>query len=183
MKWNQAAGPRSQINLAVLLALTVCALTVTGCLPSVDALQSTQPAPPTSPATPPAPATVKGTVACPGFVTSAPDSAVVTIQLVDISAGDAPAVVLGEQIIEPAGRPAPFEFEIDYDPASIAPDGVYALEANIMADGRLLYQTSMRHPVITQGHPATVEAVLTRVGPWSAFDLALSSGRLARYSR
>ena len=183
MNCKQAAGPRGHINLAILLGLTICALIVTGCLPSVDALQPTQPAPLDIPATPPPPATVKGTVTCPEFVTFAPTSAVVTIQLVDISAGDAPAVVLGEQIIEPAGRPAPFEFEIDYDPASIAPDGVYALEANIMADGRLLYQTNMRHPVITQGHPATVEAVLTRVGPWSPFDLALSSGRLAHYSR
>jgi putative lipoprotein len=182
LRCNQAAHPRGHTNLAILLGLSLCALIVTGCLPSVDALQSTQPAPPTGPATPPPSATVKGTVACPEFVTFAPTSAVVTIQLVDISAGDAAAVVLGEQIIEPAGRPIPFEFEIDYDPASIAPDGVYAVEANIMVDGRLLYETKTTHPVITQGHPATVEAVLTRVGPWSPFDLALSSGRLARFS-
>jgi len=172
----------NRIFFAALLAGVICAPIFTGCLPRVDALQSAQPSPPPSPATPPAPATVKGTVSCPEFVTSAPNSAVVTVQLVDISAGDAPAVVLGEQIIEPAGRPAPFGFEIDYDPASIAPDGAYALEASIMVDGRLLYQTTMRHPVITQGHAATVEAVLTRVGPWSAFDLALARGRFARFS-
>jgi len=182
MTSKQAAGPRSHINLAILLSLAICALTVTGCLPSVDALPSVQPSPPASSQALPAPATVQGTVTCREFVTFAPSSAVVTIQLVDVSRVDAPAVVLGEQIIEPAGRAVPLEFEIEYDPAAIAPDGVYALEANIMVDGRLLYQTGVRHPVITQGHPATVEAVLTRVGSWSSFDLALSSGRLARFS-
>ena len=90
--------------------------------------------------------------------------------------------MLGEQAIEPAGIPGPFEFEIGYDPTSIRPNGVYVVGANIVADGKLVYQTTRRPGVITQGHPTMAQLVLTEVGPWSPLDLAVSSGRLARFS-
>ena len=48
-----------------------------------------------------------------------PPTALVRVQLVDVSRADAAAVVLGEQVIEAGGRQPPFAFEIRYDPAKI----------------------------------------------------------------
>jgi uncharacterized lipoprotein YbaY len=134
------------------------------------------------PTTTPAPPTVvKGTLGYRGLVVFAADARV-TVQLLDISQGDGTEVVLGEQVIAPAGREVPLEFEVGYDPASIMPDGVYVVAGNMVADGELVYRTTTTKGVITRGQPTTAHLVLDRVGPWSPFDLAISSGLLSRNS-
>lgn len=171
----------NRINFTVLLAWLACVLVVAATTAGATARQAAGPPQPTSATTPPRPTTVKGTVTY-GELAALTANAVVTVQLVDISAADAPAVVLGEQIIDPAGRPVPFEFEIRYDPASIKPDGEYVVGANGTVDGKLVLQTTKGLGVITQGQPTMVEVVLAKVGPWSSSDLGLSSGCLARFS-
>lgn len=171
----------NRISPTVFVALVPLVLVVAAYTTSVTALQSTKGPQPTTTSAPTLPMTVKGTVTYRELVALAAD-AVVTVQLVEISRADGTKVVLGEQAIKPADRPIPFEFEIGYDPASIRPNGVYVVGADIAADGKLVYQTTKRLGVITQGHPTMVQLVLTKVGPWSSFDLALSSGRLARFS-
>ena len=106
----------------------------------------------------------------------------VIVQLVEVSPADGTESVLGEQAVDLAGRSAPFEFEIGYDPASIRPEGVYAVAARIAADGQVAYVSTTQLGAITPGDPAEVHLVLAKVGPWSAFDQAVSSGHLSRFS-
>jgi putative lipoprotein len=93
-----------------------------------------------------------------------PPTAVVKVQLVDVSRADAPAVVLGEQVIEAGGRQVPFAFSIPYDPAKIDPRFSYAVSARIEDGGKLLFINDQRYPVLTRGAPAHVEMVLKAVG-------------------
>ena len=97
----------------------------------------------------------------------------------EVSRVDGTEVVLGEQGIQAAGRPVPFEFAIGYDPASIRSNGVYLVGASIEAGDKLVYWTATRLGVITQGRPTTAELVLTRAGALSYANMALSSGRLS----
>lgn len=92
-----------------------------------------------------------------------PPAAVVKVQLVDVSRADAPAVVLGEQSIETAGRQVPFSFAVAYDPAVIDERMSYAVQARIEAGGRLLFVSDRRYAVITGGNPDHVDLVLKAV--------------------
>ena len=89
-----------------------------------------------------------------------PPSAVIKVQVVDVSRADAPAVVLGEQLIEAAGKQVPFSFAIAYDPAGIDERMSYAVQARIEAGGRLLFISDQRYAVITRGAPGHVDLVL-----------------------
>lgn len=93
-----------------------------------------------------------------------PPEAVIKVQLLDVSRADAPAVVLGEQVITAGGRQVPFAFEIAYDPARIDPRMTYAVSARIEEGGRLRFISDQRHAVITRGAPSHVELVLKAVG-------------------
>ncbi len=93
-----------------------------------------------------------------------PPSATVKVQLVDVSRADAPATVLGEQIITAGGKQAPFSFEIPYDPAKIDPRFSYAVQARIEDAGKLLFINDTRYAVITRGAPNHVDMVLRAVG-------------------
>lgn len=92
-----------------------------------------------------------------------PPTAVIKVQLVDVSRADAPAVVLGEQRIEAAGKQVPFSFVIAYDPAGIDERMSYAVQARIETGGRLLFINDHRYAVITRGAPKHVDLVLKAV--------------------
>ena len=108
-------------------------------------------------------ATVTGTVAYRERI-ALPPTAVIKVQLVDVSRADAPAVVLGEQLIEAGGRQVPFAFEIPYDPARIDQRYTYAVQARIENDGQLLFINDQRYAVITRGAPTEVAMMLRAVG-------------------
>jgi putative lipoprotein len=95
-----------------------------------------------------------------------PPDAVVQVQLQDTSRADAPAVVLGEQVIEPMGRQVPIPFSIVYDPAAINPRGRYTVRARIeSAAGDLIWTSTQAYPVITGGNPTSdIEVVVQPVG-------------------
>jgi putative lipoprotein len=92
-----------------------------------------------------------------------PPSATVKVQLVDVSRADAPATVLGEQIITAGGKQVPFSFEIPYDPAKIDARYTYAVQARIEDAGKLLFINDTRYSVITRGAPNHVDMVLRAV--------------------
>jgi putative lipoprotein len=92
-----------------------------------------------------------------------PPSARLTVRLLDVSRADAPALVLGEQVIEADGRQVPFAFEIAYDPAEIDDRYSYAIQARIEDGDRLLFISDRHYPVITRGAPRQVEMVLKAV--------------------
>ncbi len=93
-----------------------------------------------------------------------PPEALIKLHLLDVSRADAPAVMLGEQVITASGRQLPFAFEITYDPARIDPRMTYAISARVEEGGRLRFISDQRHAVITRGAPSHVDIVLKAVG-------------------
>jgi putative lipoprotein len=75
-----------------------------------------------------------------------PPNAMVSMQLADVSLADAPAAIIGEQHISPAGQ-VPIKFEIKFDPSVIRQNMTYALQARITVDNQLWFITDERHQV------------------------------------
>jgi putative lipoprotein len=75
-----------------------------------------------------------------------PPNAVLSVQLADVSLADAPATILGEQLIDPAGQ-VPIPFEIRFDPGVVEAKMSYAVLARITVDGKLWFVTDERHQV------------------------------------
>lgn len=73
-----------------------------------------------------------------------PPNAVLTVQLADVSLADAPAAIIGKQVVDPAGQ-VPIKFAIAFDPGVIRPNTRYALEARITVDDTLWFINDMRH--------------------------------------
>jgi putative lipoprotein len=92
-----------------------------------------------------------------------PPTAVVKVKLADVSRADAPAIALGEQLIETNGRQVPFAFQIEYDPARIDSRLTYVVQARIEDGGKLLFISDRAYPVITRGAPSEVDLILTPV--------------------
>jgi uncharacterized lipoprotein YbaY len=113
--------------------------------------------------TAPAGAVVSGTVTYRERI-ALPDDAVVTVQIEDSSRADAPAMVIGEQVIPTMGRQVPLPFSVSYDPAAINPSARYTLRVRVtLADGRLLFITDTAYPVITRDAPISgIDVVVVR---------------------
>ena len=75
-----------------------------------------------------------------------PPNAVLSVQLADVSLADAPAAIVGEQTVDPAGQ-VPVKFEIRFDPSVLQPNMNYALQARITVDDKLWFITDTRHEV------------------------------------
>lgn len=111
-----------------------------------------------------APARVTGTVTYLQRILL-PPSAVVVVQLVDISRQGAPATVLAEQSITTGGNAPPYPFTLPYDTTQIAPTNTYAVQARITVDGQLRFISTQAYLVLTQGRPTSgVEVVVDAVG-------------------
>jgi uncharacterized lipoprotein YbaY/heat shock protein HslJ len=95
-----------------------------------------------------------------------PPDAVLTVQIEDVSRADAPARVIGEQVISTGGRQVPIPFSVSYRTSEIDPRFRYNVRAQITdGAGRLLFTTTTAHPVITQGNPTKeIEVVVEMVG-------------------
>ena len=116
--------------------------------------------PATKPAVPPA---VTGTVTY--LQRSAlPPTAVVEVQLQDVSLADAPATIINTQTIETQGKQVPFPYKVPYDPARIEASHHYAMRATIKDGDKLLFTTTQSYPVITNGAPTSnVEIIVEPV--------------------
>lgn len=93
--------------------------------------------------------------------TAVPQNARLEIMLQDISRADAPAVRLGEMVVDNAGQP-PYEFAIAYDPSQIDPRHTYAVAARLYDGKQLLFISDTVHQVITRGFPETATVVMRR---------------------
>lgn len=109
----------------------------------------------------PEPGKVTGTVTYRQRIALPPD-AVVEVSLIDVSRADAPAIVLDRQSIKPTGQ-VPIPFVLSYDPGSIKPTNTYAVQAKIIAEGKLWFMSAHRYAVITQGAPTRIEVVVGQV--------------------
>ena len=91
-----------------------------------------------------------------------PPNAVLSVQLADVSLADAPARILGEQKIDPAGQ-VPIKFAIPFDPTAIKTNMTYALQARISVDDQLWFINDVRHSLdpLTAG-PQTIQVKMVR---------------------
>ena len=92
-----------------------------------------------------------------------PPTAILTVQLADISRQDAPATVIATRTIPTKGQAPPYAFALDYDTTAIDPRFTYAVRARIEDNGQLLFTTTQAYLVLTQGRPTTIEVTLTQV--------------------
>ena len=90
-----------------------------------------------------------------------PPGAVLEVVLLDISRQGAPAERIAEASIPVQGQ-VPITFRLPYDPARIQPQAMYAVQASLLAEGRVLFRSEGTSPVLTRGHGATVEMLLSR---------------------
>ena len=95
-----------------------------------------------------------------------PPEAVIKVQIQDVSLADAPAEVIGEQIIQANGKQVPLPFEVEYNPDDIIENHSYSMSARIEdSTGILLFISDTHTPVITHGFPVKdVEIVVVPVG-------------------
>lgn len=113
----------------------------------------------------PAMARVTGTVSYRERMAVLP-GVVIKVQLLDVSRVDAPATVIGEQIIKVDERQVPLPFDIPYDASKILPRNTYAVRAWLEdRDGRMRFTTDQRYAVITHGAPTHIDLVMKGVGP------------------
>jgi putative lipoprotein len=91
-----------------------------------------------------------------------PPEAEFEVLIEDIARADAPATVIGRQVLAPAGQP-PFRFAITYEDGSVTPRGRYSLRASVRHQGRLLFTTDTITPVRLDGGDPPVELLLRRV--------------------
>jgi len=94
-----------------------------------------------------------------------PPSAVVQVQLLDVSLADAPSKLITEEKITLGDRQVPVPFELKFDPAAIDPKHAYSVSAKIMVDGELRFISDQSHQVLTRGNPNKVEIVVKQVTP------------------
>ncbi len=92
-----------------------------------------------------------------------PPNAIVSVQLADVSLADAPAAILGEQKIDPAGQ-VPVKFEIRFDPSVVQPNMSYALQARIATGDTLWFVNDERYTIDPKnpGAPVEMKVVMVR---------------------
>ena len=95
-----------------------------------------------------------------------PPEAVLTVRIEDVSKADAPAEVVGEQVIKTEGAQVPIPFAVPYDPSKIIENHRYSLRVRIEdGSGRLLFINDTNVPVITNGNPTEdIEVVAIPTG-------------------
>lgn len=89
-----------------------------------------------------------------------PAGAVVRVLLLDIDAADVPDHIVAFEQRPVTGFPA--TLEVHYDPHGLVPHVTYGLAAELRL-GETLLADCEPVPVATQGHPTSVELVLTPV--------------------
>lgn len=92
-----------------------------------------------------------------------PASAIVKVRLLDVSRADTSSIMMVEQVIRPNGQQPPFAFDLVYDPGRIREYDRYIVQARIENRGRLLFINTYSYPVITNGHPNTVDVIVRPV--------------------
>ncbi len=84
-----------------------------------------------------------------------PANAIFVVTLEDASHTDAKAVIINQFQKESPGSP-PFEFKITYDPEKIIESHTYVVRAKVTVDDRLLFTSTEREQVLTQGHGSEI---------------------------
>jgi putative lipoprotein len=149
-------APLLFITLSLVVGLTACNQQQ----PPAPRQQTPQIAgPPPVPADAPA---VRGQISI-GGLTDLPRGLQLRMRLLDMSDPSQVPPVLAERL-EPAPPSLPYTFALPYDPAAIAPDGRYVVEAALLADQFVMYGTPIPPAVLTNGSGDRINVELTRGG-------------------
>ncbi|MEO0457657.1 MAG: YbaY family lipoprotein [Cyanobacteria bacterium P01_A01_bin.114] len=90
-------------------------------------------------------------------------SAIAYVTLSDVSPRqESSSEILARQIIHPDRRRS-IPFELAYDPAQIRERHLYAIQAQTTVAGAVVLRNTSAYPVITQGHPTTVDIYLEQI--------------------
>lgn len=88
-----------------------------------------------------------------------PADAVTIVELVDTTAPGSP-VITWSTVSGHTGPPISFSFE--FENSAITVQHAYALQARIENDGRVMFSSAERVPVLTQGHGKQAEVLVRR---------------------
>jgi len=92
-----------------------------------------------------------------------PADAAIHVALWDVSDPD-DAKLVANETLPIGGRQVPISFELTYATADIDESHPYAVQASIVAGGELRFHSAAGTPVLTRGHPASVELVVEPAG-------------------
>jgi putative lipoprotein len=113
-----------------------------------------------------------------------PPTAVIEVQLQDISQTDVPAEVINTRMIEADGRQVPIPYVLPYDRATIDPAHRYAVRATIKDGDQLLFTSTQVYPVITNGAPTRgVEIIVEPVASSEAASQSVITGTVTYRNR
>ena len=90
-----------------------------------------------------------------------PESARMRVRLLDVSGSDAKAEAIAEHSTPVTGAP-PFTFDLRFDPTKVDSRGAYAVEAEILIDGKRHFATPEPKRVSIGDAAATVEVLVKR---------------------
>src|SRR5688572_22549574 len=91
-----------------------------------------------------------------------PPNAVLEISLVDVTRPGGLGELVASMQVRP-NRQVPIPFEIRYGDDDVDPRRSYAVRANILAGGRLLFVNARPQRVLTHGHPSSVHILMAAV--------------------
>jgi putative lipoprotein len=91
-----------------------------------------------------------------------PPNAVLEVSLVDVTRPGGLGELVASVQIKP-NRQGPIPFEIRYGDGDVEARRSYAVRANILADGRLLFVSARSQRVLTHGHPKSVRILMAAV--------------------
>ncbi len=116
------------------------------------------------PAAKPVAAQITGTVSYVQRV-ALPPEANIEVTFLDVSLQDTPAIQLGNQVIQAAGKQVPIPFAIRYDSRQIVSSHTYGVEVKIRVGERVIFASDTANLVLTQGRPSSVEVIVKPVPP------------------
>jgi len=91
-----------------------------------------------------------------------PEGAIAYITLLDVSPRqDVETNIIARQTITDLNQ-LPISFELSYNPDQIHPDHLYAIQAQVTIEGRVVLRNRSAYPVITQGSPSMVKVLVVR---------------------
>jgi putative lipoprotein len=94
-----------------------------------------------------------------------PPTAVIQIQLLDVSLADAPDKMLAEEKITLGKRQVPLPFTLKFDPAKLNQSHAYSVSAKILVDGEVRFTSDTAYLVLTKGNPQHVDVIVKQVTP------------------
>jgi putative lipoprotein len=139
-------------KLALAAAVLLAAVTTVGCAHKKQ---------------PDAVSSISGTLTYRDDISLSPN-AVAYVRLADLSDKRKSDTTVIQQEVRPDGQ-LPIPFTLSYKDKWINPSHEYTIDVRVVDNGKLLFISDQKQPVITNGHSNTASVVLHRIGSSSNF--------------